>query len=94
MLRVATNENFEPIYLKHLLETLIGAYKHEMSSGTAYAALTISALKHMLIYEVPIEEQKKFAAFVEQTEKAKTTISHSLDQLETLKKALMQKYFG
>lgn len=67
LLRVATNENFEPIYLKHLLETLIGAYKHEMSSGTAYAALTISALKHMLIYEVPIEEQKKFAAFVEQT---------------------------
>ena len=42
----------------------------------------------------PIELQNQFAAFVEQIEKTKTTISHSLQKLETLKKALMQKYFG
>ena len=41
LLRVAATERFAPTYLKHLLESLIGAYKQEMSSGTAYAALTI-----------------------------------------------------
>ena len=54
LLRVASTEKFAPTYIKHLLEALIGAYKQEMSSGTAYAALTISALKEMLVYEVPI----------------------------------------
>lgn len=93
LLRVATNGKFAPIYLKHLLEALIGAYKLEMSSGTAYAALTISALKEMLVYEVPIQEQEQFASFVKHTDKSKLTIQQSLDKLETLKKALMQQYF-
>ena len=93
LLRVVTSEKFVPIYLKHLLESLIGAYKLEMSSGTAYAALTISALKELLVYEVPIAEQEQFAIFVEQIDKSKLTIQQSLDRLETLKKALMQQYF-
>ena len=42
----------------------------------------------------PIELQNQFATFVEQTEKTRNTISRSLDKLETLKKALMQEYFG
>ena len=42
----------------------------------------------------PIDLQNQFAAFVDQTEKTKTTICHSLQKLETLKKALMQEYFG
>lgn len=71
LLRVAATERFAPTYLKHLLESLIGAYKQEMSSGTAYAALTISALKEMQVYEVPLAEQEQFAAFVEQTDKSK-----------------------
>ena len=94
LLRVVTSEKFVPIYLKHLLESLIGAYKLEMSSGTAYAALTISALKELLVYEVPIAEQEQFAIFVEQIDKSKLTIQQSLDKLETLRKSLMQEYFG
>lgn len=42
----------------------------------------------------PIELQNKFADFVEQTEKTKASISQSLEKLETLRKALMQEYFG
>lgn len=42
----------------------------------------------------PIELQDSFATFVEQTDKSKVEIQKSLEQLETLKKALMQKYFG
>ena len=46
------------------------------------------------IYEPPIELQNEFTTFVEQTDKSKLTIQQSLDKLETLKKSLMQKYFG
>ena len=51
-------------------------------------------LKSLLVAVPPIEQQKQFATFVEQTKKTKTTISCSLEKLETLKKALMQEYFG
>ena len=94
LLRVSVSNNFNPVYLKMLLETLIAAHKQKMSVGTAYAALTISMLKEMMVYLVPIDEQNQFAAFVKQTEKIKATISRSLEKLETLKKALMQEYFG
>lgn len=42
----------------------------------------------------PIELQNQFEVFVDQTEKIKSNISESLEKLETLKKALMQEYFG
>lgn len=94
LLRVSVSNNFNPVYLKMLLEILIAAHKQKMSVGTAYAALTISMLKEMTVYLVPVDEQNQFAAFVKQTEKIKSTISRSLEKLETLKKALMQEYFG
>ena len=42
----------------------------------------------------PLEIQKQFSEFVEQTNKTKLTIQASLDKLEVMKKALMQEYFG
>ena len=46
------------------------------------------------IYLPPIELQNQFASFVEQTDKSKLEVQKSLEKLELLKKALMQKYFG
>ena len=42
----------------------------------------------------PIEQQQQFAAFVEQTDKSKLAVQKALDELEILKKSLMQQYFG
>ena len=42
----------------------------------------------------PMILQKEFIAFVEQVDKSKLSIQKRLHQLETLKNALMQKYFG
>ena len=50
-------------------------------------------LKTMIILP-PLEKQKQFLEFVKQTDKSKFEIQKSLEKLETLKKALMQKYFG
>ena len=48
---------------------------------------------NMIICIPPIVLQRQFARFVEQTDKSKFIIRQSLNQLEVLKKSLMQKYF-
>lgn len=42
----------------------------------------------------PLDLQQQFATFVAQVDKSKLAIQKSLEKLEILKKALMQKYFG
>lgn len=42
----------------------------------------------------PLALQEQFAAFVEQTDKSKLAVKQVLEKAETLKKALMQEYFG
>ena len=41
-----------------------------------------------------IATQNQFATFVEQTDKLKFEVKEALEKLETLKKSLMQQYFG
>ena len=66
----------------------------EKTGGAAQQHFNVGGYKELTVILPPIELQNQFAAFVEQTEKTKTTISESLEKLETLKKALMQEYFG
>ena len=63
-------------------------------TGTAQPKLNQAKLNAMLFCIPPIELQEQFAAFVEQTDKSKLAIQESLTKLETLKKALMQQFFG
>ena len=94
LIRIKASPNFNSIFMKYLLGELIDNYKKEMSTGTAYSALTIVGLKKMLVYDVPLVLQEQFATFVEQVDKSKIEVKESLEKLETLKKALMQEYFG
>ena len=66
----------------------------KLGSGSTFAEFKIFLLKDIDILIPPIELQNQFAAFVEQTDKSKLEIQKSLEKLELLKKALMQKYFG
>lgn len=66
----------------------------EKTGGAAQQHFNVGGYKELTVILPPIELQNQFAAFVEQTEKTKTAISKSLEKLETLKKALMQEYFG
>ena len=56
--------------------------------------LSKGQLSEMAFPFPPLELQNQFSVFVKKTEKTKATISRSLENLETLKKALMQEYFG
>ena len=63
-------------------------------SGSASPHINVGDIKNFSIIVPPLLLQQQFSNFVEQTEKTKNTVSHSLEKLETLKKALMQEYFG
>ena len=66
----------------------------DMAVGQTMPNLNVPIVSNFQIIKPPLQIQEKYYKFVEQTEKIKTTISRSLEQLETLKKALMQEYFG
>ena len=46
------------------------------------------------IIKVEIAAQNRFAAFVAEVDKSKLAVKQGLEKLETLKKSLMQQYFG
>ena len=62
-----------------------------MKKGGARDNLSLQNIADLQIPVAPMELQNQFATFVEQTDKSKLVIQQSLAQLETLKKALMQK---
>ena len=61
---------------------------------TGIASINMTQLRNLPVLLPSLEQQKKFSSFVKETNKIKSTISRSLEKLETLKKALMQEYFG
>ena len=67
---------------------------NNMTGSAGQRRVPASFLENYRIAVPPMELQEQFAAFVEQTDKSKLAIQQSLEKLETLKKALMQKYFG
>ena len=64
------------------------------SKGVAIKHLHLGVIADTGIIVPPIDEQNQFATFVKQTDKSKLEVQKSLEKLELLKKALMQKYFG
>jgi len=84
-----------PNYLKAYMQSdgFVRQYSGEMKQTTRNQ-VPITAQKKYLFLVPPIVEQKQFAVFVEQTDKSKLAIQQSHDKLETLKKSLMQEYFG
>ena len=72
----------------------LASIKERIASGSAQPQLPISTMNKIVMLVPDVELQNQFAAFVKQTDKSKLTVQQSLDKLELLKKALMQKYFG
>ena len=88
------SDKFDPVFLLYTLKDRITTDYSSIASGTTFAELKIFALKKCQVFNAPVELQKKFSAFISVTNKSKLTIQQSLDKLEVLKKALMQRYFG
>lgn len=84
----------EPVYLEYALSS--DDFKRkilEKSSGSTVTGIRSKLLEQLTIPVPPIAQQQKFAAFVGQIEKIRLFIQKNIEKIETLKKALMQKYF-
>ena len=79
------------------LQMAMPSVKHQADSrikGIGVPDLHLNQISEFNIICPPRDLQDTFVSFVEQVDKSKLSIQASLDQLETLKQSLMQKYFG
>ena len=90
---IICNKEILPRYLYTVL-LLNTEYLNSLGRGATFKEISKSIVENIRIPVPPIELQEQFAAFVEQTDKSKLAVQQSLEKLETLKKSLMQQYFG
>lgn len=64
------------------------------SGGAAQKHFNVEKYKNLTIFIPPLEKQKLFSIEKKEIDKSKLAIQKSIDELETLKKKLMQEYFG
>ena len=89
------DKSITPLYLTLLFDTRnIKRQIENLQSGSTVAYLSIAMLKKLNIVVPPLALQEQFADFVEHTDKSKLAVKQVLEKAETLKKALMQEYFG
>ena len=87
-------KEFNPLFLKKLLEMLIEKYKVENANGSAYTALTIEKLKDLQIVLPPMTLQKQYEEFYIQIDKLKFILQKMIEKLELLKKSRFIELFG
>ena len=90
---VAPNDGINSVYLAHCL-TFFKSTLQNIANAPVVPIINKTQFSELEVPVVDMDKQNQFAAFVEQTDKSKLAIQQSLEKLETLKKALMQKYFG
>lgn len=66
----------------------------DLAKGGNQPNLNVNIIKKFPVLIPPLTMQQQFSAFVEQTDKSKSAVKQVLEKAETLKKALMQEYFG
>ena len=62
--------------------------------GGTQKFISLGDIRKLAVIVPPMALQEQFAAFVEQTDKSKLAVQKGLQELEILKKSLMQQYFG
>lgn len=82
------------LYLSYLF-SMRGIQKQieTLQAGSTVAYLSITMLKKLDIMLPPLELQQKFSSFVKCIDKLKLSMKKNIDQMDTLKKTLMQQYF-
>ena len=87
--------NVDPVYLWVAINSAETKQQFDAClKGIGVPNLHLGEIKKAQVIVPPINEQKQFAAFVEQVDKSKAAVQKSLDKLQTLFDKLMQEYFG
>ena len=72
----------------------IRAQLQKECKGAIMNGLNLTIIKGLSFKCPPLALQEEFVAFYKQIEKVKLSVQNSIEQIEILKKALMQQYFG
>lgn len=90
---IICNQDINPVFLYSLLR-MNTRYLNSLGRGATFKEISKAIVENIRIPVPPRMQQDRFAAFVAEVDKSKLAVQQSIDQLETLKKSLMQKYFG
>ena len=90
---IICKEGITPRYLYTVL-LLNVEHLNSLGRGATFKEISKGIVENIRIPVPPIELQQQFTAFVEQTDKSKLAVQKGLQELEILKKSLMQQYFG
>ena len=96
IIRVRLNEKLLPEVLSQYmnLEAIKGILRGMAKGAVNQANINAQELQSIKVYVPSMELQNQFVEMKELVDKSKLAIQKSLEQLGTLKKALMQQYFG
>lgn len=95
--RVRLNQKVvSPVYFSYFLKNPKAKryFLNCAKQTTGIASINMTQLKSLPVIIPPLSIQNQFADFVAQVDKSKLAVQQSLNELETLKKSLMQQYFG
>ena len=84
---------YDSTYFMYML-MFLNSYIMENSADTAKAALGMERIRKLVVCIPPIDLQRYFSDFVKKIDKSKSVVQKSLEQMEILKKALIQECFG
>ena len=87
-------EKYCNLFFVFMLEEFMRESIKKANGSGIKMAITATELGKELFVVPPIEKQNEFETFVKQIDKSKFDVQQSLEKLETLKKSLMQQYFG
>ncbi|ORO67207.1 restriction endonuclease [Streptococcus oralis subsp. oralis] len=87
------NKIDNPVFIWHQLMLRYSELR-ELGRGGNQPNLNGQLIKNFELILPPLSLQNEFADFVAQVDKSQLAIQKSLEELETLKKSLMQEYFG
>ena len=96
IIRVRVNDKVVPEFLVAFLNMDFSKKMlfNKCKAAIGQANINAQELQNIEIYLPHLALQKEFVSLKYQVDKSKLAIQQSLDELETLKKSLMQQYFG
>ena len=95
IIRLRSPLAFDRIFLRYaLISSDVTRSISSSKRGIAQVNLSLTDIKNLRVPLPPLALQQEFAAFVSQVDKLRFETQQQIEKLETLKKSLMQKYFG
>ncbi len=90
---ILPSEKIDSMFLWKYLELSYEKLR-SLAQGAGQHNLNGNMIKDFPVLIPPIDMQKSYVSFVIQVDKSKLAVQQGLQELETLKKSLMQQYFG